>query len=32
MREKLTQHDVEKMQLEIDQRKLEERPKLIEAV
>lgn len=32
MREKLTQHDVEKIQQEIDQRKLEERPKLIEAV
>ena len=31
MREKLTQHDVEKIQQEIDQRKLEERPKLIEA-
>ena len=32
MREKLTQHDVEKIQQEIDQRKLEERTKLIEAV
>ena len=32
MRDKLTQHDVEKIQQEIDQRKLEERPKLIEAV
>ncbi|WP_432628385.1 transcription elongation factor GreA [Brotaphodocola sp.] len=32
MREKLTQHDVEKIQQEIDQRKLVERPKLIEAV
>ena len=32
MRETLTQHDVEKIQQEIDQRKLEERPKLIEAV
>ncbi|MEI3187323.1 MAG: transcription elongation factor GreA [Lachnospiraceae bacterium] len=28
----MTQHDVEKIQQEIDQRKLEERPKLIEAV
>lgn len=32
MREKLTQHDVEKIQQEIDQRKLVERPKLIDAV
>ena len=32
MREKLTQHDVEKIQQESDQRKLVERPKLIDAV